>query len=169
MVNAIVIIMLIICIVTDLRERKILNAVTLPASLLAFIYHAFTAGLDGFLFSGKGFLVGFALLIIPYAMGGIGAGDVKLLAAIGAWKGMLFVLYAGLYGAAVGGIIAFIILLKRKQFRLTIKSIFLSCLFLKSAKGSLTITKRATQLISIPYAIPIAIGALCTYILEIYI
>ena len=46
-------------------------------------------------------------------MGGIGAGDVKLLAAIGAWKGTIFVLYTGVYGAIIGGLISLIILLRK--------------------------------------------------------
>ena len=40
--------------------------------------------MHGFLFSGKGLLVGFLILLIPYLLGGMGAGDVKLMAAIGA-------------------------------------------------------------------------------------
>lgn len=77
MTNLVIFLILIISILTDLRNRKILNIVTLPAILVAFIYHFFTSGLDGLLFSGQGFLVGLGLLFIPFVMGGIGAGDVN--------------------------------------------------------------------------------------------
>lgn len=160
---------LIISIITDLRSRKILNIVTLPAILVALIYHFLTSGLNGFLFSGRGFLVGLGLLFIPFLMGGIGAGDVKLLAAIGAWKGTMFVLYTGIFGAIIGGLIAAFILLKRKQLGFTLKSMLFTVLFLKSTKGSLQFTKDNHKAVSIPYAIPIAFGALISILMEKYL
>ncbi|MEH7525278.1 prepilin peptidase, partial [Bacillus sp. JJ1503] len=146
----------------------ILNIVTLPAILAAFIYHSLTSGLNGFLFSGQGFLVGLGLLFIPFLMGGIGAGDVKLLAAIGTWKGTMFVLYTGIYGAIVGGLIAVVILLKRRQLGFTIKNMLFSLVFLRGVRGSLELIGDKHGAVSIPYAIPIALGALFTFLMETY-
>ncbi|MCJ8009237.1 prepilin peptidase [Lederbergia wuyishanensis] len=162
------ILILTISIITDLRSRKIFNVVTLPAILVALIFHSFTSGFQGLSFSGLGFLVGLGLLLIPFLLGGIGAGDVKLLAAIGAWKGMMFVLYTGLLAGVVGGFIALLILLKRKQLGFTLKNMVFSFVYLKGAKGSLQFTSD-TQSVSIPYAIPIAVGAFLTLLREIYI
>jgi prepilin peptidase CpaA len=53
-----------------------------------------------------GWLLGAAILLLPYLLGGIGAGDVKLLAAIGALKGPEFVLWAAVYTAFAGGVLA---------------------------------------------------------------
>lgn len=169
MPNLVIALILIISILTDIRNRKILNIVTLPAILLAFIYHFSTSGLEGFLFSGQGFLVGLGLLIIPFIMGGIGAGDVKLLAAVGAWKGTIFILYTGIYAGIIGGLIAIFILIKRKELIFTLKRMLFSTVFLKSTKGSLLVKDDVIGSFSIPYAVPIAIGALVTFFMEPYL
>ena len=169
MTNVAIALILIISVITDLRNRKILNIITLPAILIALIYHSFTSGLSGFYFSGQGFLIGVGLLLIPFIMGGIGAGDVKLLAAIGAWKGTIFVIYTGVYGAIIGGIIALIILLRQRRLVFTLKQMLFSIRFLKSATESLPIEDDTQKSISIPYAIPIAAGALLVYLMEAYV
>ena len=168
MPNLVVILILVISIITDLRYRKILNIVTLPAILGGCFYHFYTAGLEGFYFSGQGFLVGLGLLIFPFLMGGIGAGDVKLLAAIGAWKGTFFIFYTGIYAGIIGGLIALLIILKRREFVFTLKRMLFSVAFLKSAKGYLVIKDDVHGSFSIPYAISIALGALLTFLMETY-
>ncbi|WP_099353988.1 A24 family peptidase [Fredinandcohnia onubensis] len=169
MENLIICLILIISVLTDLRNRKILNIVTFPAILGGLIYFTLFLGFDGFLFSGKGFLVGLGLLFIPFAMGGIGAGDVKLLAAIGSWKGAMFVFYTGIYAAIIGGVIAFVILIKQRKLGFTFKSMLFSLMFFRGTQGSLEINPGNQGTVSIPYAIPIAIGGLLTYIVEYYI
>ena len=136
---------------------------------LALIYHSISFGVQGFLFSGAGFLVGLGLLLIPFMLGGIGAGDVKLLVAIGAWKGSMFVLYTGVYAGIIGGLIAVVILIKRKQFVFTIKNMLFHFTFLRGTSGSLQLSNESMNGVSIPYAVPIAIGAFSTLILEFYI
>jgi prepilin peptidase CpaA len=54
--------------------------------------------------------VGFGVLIIPWAMHGMGAGDVKLMAAIGVWFGPLMTLVSFCIGAVIGGIVAMIMI-----------------------------------------------------------
>ena len=168
MPNLVVILILVISIITDLRYRKILNIVTLPAILAACLYHFYTSGLEGFYFSGQGFLIGLGLLIIPFLMGGIGAGDVKLLAAIGAWKGTFFIFYTGIYAGIIGGFIALFILLKRRELLFTLKKMLFSVIFFITAKGNLLNKDEEHPAISIPYAIPIALGALLTLLMEAY-
>lgn len=104
-------VMLLICLISDLKERKIYNIVLLPALLFGLINNLVTAGWPGLLQSLLGFALGLSILIIPFAMGGMGAGDVKLLAVIGAIKGPLFVFYSALGMGLAGGIIAFVILI----------------------------------------------------------
>ncbi|MEC1523504.1 prepilin peptidase [Neobacillus niacini] len=164
MLNFILLIVLIICVVTDVKSRKIFNIITLPAIVAGFTYYLFTNGLGGFLYSGKGFLVGFSLLLIPFMMGGIGAGDVKLLAAVGAIKGVNFVFYNFIFAAIVGGAIAFFIMLRRRELKSFFMRMFYSLLFIKANEGSLNLDKTDLSP-TIPYGVPIAIGALCTYAL----
>lgn len=92
-----------ICALTDLRNQKIPNAITLPAAILALAYHISVSGLAGFYWSAGGWSLGLALLIIPYTLKAMGAGDVKLLAAIGALVGPIAVTKVFLYAALVGG------------------------------------------------------------------
>ena len=168
MTNVAIILILIISVITDVRHRKIFNLVTLPAILLAFIYHSFVSGLEGFLTSGEGFLVGLGLLIVPFLLGGIGAGDVKLLAAVGAWKGTIFIFYTGIYAGLIGGLIAIFLLLKRRELSYTVKQMLISAVVLKSTNGSLLIKDEMPRALSLPYAVPIALGGLATFLLETF-
>ena len=95
----------------DSTQRKIPNKITMPAILIGIIWSTVNSGLDGFLFSVLGFLIGFAVFLIPYTFGGIGAGDVKLMAAIGALMGWRFTLASGLSTAVAGGILVIIYML----------------------------------------------------------
>lgn len=162
MENIFLCIVLIVCVITDIKSRKILNLVTLPTIILACVYHMFSSGIEGFLFSGKGFLVGFALLIIPYLLGGMGAGDVKLMAAIGALMGTSFVFYSFIYTALIGGVIALLFIIKANGFKNFIKSFFFNVVFFKSSVGSLIITKNEKGSITFPYGVAIALGTVCT-------
>jgi prepilin peptidase CpaA len=107
---------LLISLVTDLRERKIYNKVVFPATGAAILLHLADGGWPGLGLSLAGWLSGIGLLMIPYLMGGMGAGDVKLLGLVGAAKGTVFVLYAGLYMFLAGGLIAMAVLIFRQGF-----------------------------------------------------
>ncbi|HTN75944.1 MAG TPA: A24 family peptidase [Pirellulaceae bacterium] len=79
---------------TDLRMRRVPNYLTVPAALLGLAYHTLAPQGQGVLFALAGFAVGFALLILPWILGGGGMGDVKLLAALGTWLGPGLILVA---------------------------------------------------------------------------
>jgi prepilin peptidase CpaA len=80
--------------VLDFRLHKIPNYLTVPAALAGLAFHTFASTGWGPLVSLSGFAVGFSLLIIPWLLGGSGMGDVKLLAALGAWLGPRLILIA---------------------------------------------------------------------------
>ena len=102
----------------DLRFQKIPNIITYPSMLIALTYYAIINGTEGLLFSAGGIAIGTALLIIPYLMGGMGAGDAKLMGAIGGLIGAKAAFYAFLIIAAVGGVYALIIVvIYRSHFR----------------------------------------------------
>jgi prepilin peptidase CpaA len=113
---------LILSAVTDYRLQKIPNLVTYPTMAFAIVYHSFADGFNGLCFSLTGLSTGLALLILPYLLGGMGAGDAKLMGAIGAGIGPAQVLVAFLYSAIVGGVYALVlILLMHQRFRETNK------------------------------------------------
>ena len=80
--------------VVDLRIHRIPNYLTVPTAVLGIAYHTFAPGGLGMLAGLAGFAVGFCLLLIPGLLGGGGMGDVKLLAALGAWLGPIMMLIA---------------------------------------------------------------------------
>lgn len=88
--------------------------------LIGIIYHLIANQLDGFIQSVLGVLVAGGILLLIYIFKAVGAGDVKLFAAIGAISGVLFSLYAIMYTIIFAGIIAIIILLFTKTFLINI-------------------------------------------------
>ena len=107
---------LIISAVIDLRTQKIPNLITYPSIVIAFFYHGAFGGGNGLLFSFTGLSVGIGLLLLPYIMGGMGAGDAKLMGAVGGMIGAKGVFYAFLCTAIVGGIYALVLILIRRTY-----------------------------------------------------
>src|SRR5262245_28862655 len=101
--------MLLSACVSDLSTRRIPNALTFSAMVAAMIFHGVTGGLNAAGWSLIGCLLG-ALLFFPmFALRGMGAGDVKLLAAVGAWLGPSQVAVAALATSIAGGAIAIVV------------------------------------------------------------
>ncbi|WP_042460926.1 A24 family peptidase [Neobacillus dielmonensis] len=163
-INCILVLALFISLVTDIKKRKILNIITLPAILFGIVYNSTIFGFAGFLFSGKGFLVGLGLLIIPYLLGGIGAGDVKLMAAIGALMGTVFVFYSFIYSALIGGFIALLLVIKTRGFKDTMKSFYFNIVLFKSNFGSINLPDDKKGSISFPYGVAIFLGTISTLV-----
>lgn len=91
-------VLLAVACLTDLRSRRIPNLISIATLVSALMWHGFApsgAGLfDPYMAGGLGFRnaavgAGFSLvvLLVPYSVGVLGAGDVKLLTAVGAWMG----------------------------------------------------------------------------------
>jgi len=103
---------LILSAIIDYRIQKIPNIITFPTILIFIAYHTASNGFDGFIFSLLGLTVGMAVFILPYMMGGMGAGDAKLMGAAGAMLGWKGALTSFVYVALVGGVYALVILLR---------------------------------------------------------
>ena len=90
----------------DLRTRRIPNYLTLGTAAAGLAYNFMSQGLPGLADGLLGMLLGFVLLILPYLWGGMGAGDVKALAALGAWLGPKLTVLLFCYMGIAGGVIA---------------------------------------------------------------
>lgn len=159
--NTILTVFLIVAVVIDLRSRRIPNKLTASMAAAAVALNVFDAGAAGAWFSAKGLLAGAALLLIPFAAGGIGAGDVKMLAAVGALKGAEFALAAFLFAGIAGGLIAGASVIANKQGKETmgrIKNVLL--LAAAGAKPAAEAESNAKKRRAIPYAGAIALGTL---------
>ncbi len=77
-----------VAVVTDLKAQRIPNFLTLPAILAGLAYHGLTRGLGGLSFAAAGLALGLAVMLVPYLLSVMGGGDVKLMAAVGAWLGV---------------------------------------------------------------------------------
>ncbi|MBY6037452.1 prepilin peptidase [Fictibacillus nanhaiensis] len=164
--DAILITVLFICVITDVKSRKIYNKVIFPALLIGVLSHMIASGWSGLFFSFKGFLLGLGLLLIPYLLGGMGAGDVKLLALIGALKGSLFVFYTAIYMGLIGGVIALFILLFRKGVITRIKGILYSMGCWKFGMRLPIFIEKEALTQTYPYGLAIAGGAMVCLLMK---
>ena len=89
---------------TDVTRFKVYNRLTFPIFFGGLAYGLLTAGLAGLGFALEGAFTGFGILMIPYLMGGLGAGDVKFVMAMGSWVGVS----ALLPGIIIGCLVLFV-------------------------------------------------------------
>jgi len=164
MFELILLLVLLISLFTDIYSRKILNVVTIPAIIIGIFYFTVDSGLDGLWFSFSGFLLGLFVLLIPFYFGGMGAGDVKLMGAVGALMGSAFVFQAFFFTAVIGGIISLIFLLRRMSFKQVASHMFVTfTVFRGNMKEIHSPTGEITKY-SFPYGIAIVLGTFIAYI-----
>lgn len=103
----------------DLRERRIPNLIVFPAALLGIALNSFESGLAGFIFSIKGLAIGFGLLLIPYLVKGMKAGDVKFIMAIAAFVGGAGIVRVLLITLLCYPVLAIVAVVREGKFRVT--------------------------------------------------
>jgi prepilin peptidase CpaA len=150
--------------VCDLSSRRIPNALTLGTAVVAVAMHGVLSGWSGVFLAASGWVVGLIMFFPLFALGGMGAGDVKLLAAIGAWLGPIGALWTALYGAIAGGILALFVALTRGYATTALRNVG-TILRLWSMTGvqpveGLTLADKSS--VRVPYALPLAAGTLLT-------
>jgi prepilin peptidase CpaA len=104
----------------DVRTRKIPNALTGPALLLALLAHLFLEGPLGLRGALAGMLIAGGVMLPGWLLRLTGAGDVKLMAALGAWLAFPHALFATLGALIAGGVVAAGIALRRGLLRQTL-------------------------------------------------
>ena len=141
----------------DLRTRRVPNPLTV---LLASLGVAFAAsGLSGVTLGASlaGCALGLALMLPGHLLGGTGAGDVKLFAALGALIGPGHIAVAFFYTAIAGGLIAVVVALRRRRLRRTIDG---TALLIVSAGTAAPAIESPLEHNRFAYAPAIAVGAL---------
>ena len=136
---------------TDLKSRRIANWLTFGAAGAALLVRLVLGGPNVLLDGVEGWLAGTALLLIPFMLGWMGAGDVKLLAAFGAVGGLAFVVQSALYGCILGGFIAVVYLLREHKLWFVVSNLFI---YIRHPLGSVLQAKRR-----MPFGPALAAGA----------
>lgn len=158
---------LVVAAVIDGWKLKVPNWITFPMIVGGWIYGLAAAGLPGLGSSLLGTVVGLGLLLPAYAIGGMGAGDVKLLAGVGAWLGTTVTFFAFCVSALVGGGIAVAMVLLRRGFRhhKAQFSVILAEIFFIRDPNTLSAiaAERKSSMLLLPYGIPIAIGTIAYF------
>ncbi|TWU02771.1 A24 family peptidase [Stieleria varia] len=156
-------IVLIVAAIIDGAILKVPNWLTFPFIASGLVYWTIQGGVNGLAWSFAGMAVGTVLLLVLRNVGGMGAGDVKLLAGVGAWVGTLVTLKVFAATAIVGGIMAMVMILRSgnwfKHYAMARQILDEWRNVRNPSKLSKIARERKPTMTLLPYGIPMAIGA----------
>ena len=152
-----------LAVISDLRAQRIpnwLNFSATGAGLLLNGWNGFPSFLDGL----YGFALGIGIFILPFILGWLGAGDVKLMGALGAILGSAFIPRIAFYSVLAGGLLALFALVQKRVRLRTFTSAWLDFKLLLMTKGTVlpeAVGQRSRKgSHTIPYGVAIVLGAL---------
>ena len=148
----------------DLRTRRIPQILTLGGATAGLLFHVVTGGWSAGAWSLAGWGVGIAIFLVPFALGGLGAGDVKLLGALGAWLGPADALWLGLYTGVAGAILAVLVSLVNGYLPVAISNLrlLLTHWRVNGVKPLAELTLEHGRGPRLAYAVPILAGTMVT-------
>lgn len=156
----------------DIAERRVPNWLNLALIVTGFAAQIAFFGWSGASAGMLGLLTGFGLLIIPWTMHAMGAGDVKLMAAIGVWFGPTLTFYSFSLGAVLGGITAVVMILSARRLGAACANMAIilekctSRATIFSEYGSVKSFGSSGQLL--PYGVPLTAGTLVILAAKMY-
>jgi prepilin peptidase CpaA len=150
--------------VFDVATSRIPNVLTFTTAALALAYHILTPTGLGAMPALAGLTVGLAVFFPLFALGAMGAGDVKLMAAIGAWLGWKAIIFVALYGSLAGGVLALIVALRRNYLRQALRNVKMLAMYwwVEGVKPLPALTLESKHSVRFPYAVAIAAGLAVT-------
>jgi prepilin peptidase CpaA len=150
--------------VVDVRTRRIPNLLTFGAALGGLLIQILASGLQGALAAAGGWLVGTLLFLPFFLLRGMGGGDVKLLAGIGAWLGPADTLWLAAYSALAGGALGVVVALAHGYLRTALQNVYLMLTYWRSAgiRPVPNLTLDSSKTPRLAYAIPIFAGTVMT-------
>lgn len=144
----------------DLRREKISNRLTYSAMVGGLLLQTTQHGLVGLGHSAAGLAVGMGLFLTFYALGGMGAGDVKFMGAIGSMIGLPDIFFAALMAALLGGIYAVGVMIRHQGVGRCLRdvlSLLLACVLTGRLRSALAPAKTQPKL---RYGVVMALGTL---------
>lgn len=166
-------IVLIVAAVIDGIKLKVPNWITFPMIISGWLYSMVAYGMagDGWYvglgWSLAGTAVGLILLLPAYAVGGMGAGDVKLLAGVGAWVHCLTTFNAFCVSVVVGAIMAVVMVVARGGIKKHTTQFWMILNEFTTIRNPETLAEiaaeRKPRMLLLPYGIPICIGTIAYF------
>ncbi len=151
----------------DIRYQKIPNLLTFTSMGVSLSYYFYSNGMSGFLFSLEGIFLGIAVMMLPYVMGGMGAGDAKLMGAVGGVLGPKGVFVAFLFTGLVGGLYAVILLIHSGNLVVSLRRYYLILrTFLVSRKFTYFPPTDEVKKLRLRYGISISLGTVFSIVLR---
>jgi len=158
---------LIVAAYIDGKELRVPNWITFPMVLSGLVYSTWVGGWEGLGAGLLGMVVGLATLLPLYAVGGMGAGDVKLMAGIGAWLGATVTWHAFIATVVVGAIMAIIMVLSRRAWDKHYGNFLMIMTEFMTIKNPRQLSEiaaeRKPKMLLLPYGIPICIGSIAYF------
>ena len=159
---------LILAAIIDVRESRIPNWLTFSLAGYGMAVHAWHQGLSGLILSVEGLAVGILCLIFFYIKGGMGAGDVKLLGAIGAVLGPHLVVYVFGFAAILGGMYSLAMLSSHGGLRYAWDRIVLLLNTLRWSKTVIMADQPDYKEPKLRYALVLGLGTVIAQTLSLY-
>lgn len=144
----------------DVRYRRIPNKLVLVTLIGGLTLNTFFRGSHGLAVSLGGFAFAFALMFFFHAFGTMGAGDVKLFAAIGAVNGISLVLPTLIVVALTGGVLAIVKMVYSGRAKATMLGVMQFFYGLLPGQTVPRFDIPADRSYTLPYAVPICVGSL---------
>ena len=146
----------------DLRTRRIPNLLTFGAATAGLGLQIWTSGTDGLVSGGSGWLLGVALFLPMFLLRGMGAGDVKLLAAVGSFLGPVGVLWTAFFTTIAGAVLALVVATIHRHTSTAIRNVWAVLGFwriagMRPVPGHTIVDSPGPR---VAYGLAIAIGAL---------
>jgi prepilin peptidase CpaA len=152
----------------DIRTRRIPNVLTFGGAAAAILFYLATGGLQGAAWSAGGWVIGCVLFLPFFALGGMGAGDVKLMAAIGAWIGPAHAFWAWAFAAVAGGVFAAAVAVLHGYLKQALRNVWGLLMFWRvfGLKPLDPMTLEGSAGPRVAYALPITVGSVLALLLK---
>jgi prepilin peptidase CpaA len=148
----------------DVCYRRIPNPFVLAALTVGIFLNTINGGFSGTLSSLAGCAVGFSIMFSLHLFGAMGAGDVKLFAAIGSITGLQLVLPTFIVVALIGGVLGVFSMIRAGQVKLTMMRVFQILIGLLPGQSVPRFPVPADRRFTIPYGVAITIGSVISLV-----
>jgi prepilin peptidase CpaA len=170
-VQILVVVVVLMAAITDIRSRRIPNWLTLFGVLAGLVLNFVLAGWAGLAHSAEGLLLGFGCYFALYALRAMGAGDVKLMAAVGAIVGPVDWFKIFIASAFAGAVLAIFLMIQKHRVRETLRNTFFIFGELMHFRAPYERRKhldvRDPNALNMPHGVAIATGTLACLLLGV--